>query len=78
MPSGNINTVPLNVNIYLQWILQPCRYNYTLSGNRNTESVKTHIIGIHPVAISEQLLVRLQLIKAETVDTVTLIIFTKI
>ena len=50
---------------------------HTPSGNRNTESVNAHI-NIRPVDISEQLLVRWQLIQAETVDTITIIVFTKI
>ena len=50
---------------------------HTPSKNRNTESVNTDI-NIRPVAISEQLLVRWQLIQAETFDTVTIIVFTKI
>ena len=49
----------------------------TPSGNRNTESVNTHI-SIRPVVISEQLLVRWQLIQAQTVDTITIIVFAKI
>ena len=50
---------------------------HTPSGNRNTESVNTHI-SIRPVVISEQLLVRWQLIQAQTVDTITIIVFAKI
>ena len=50
---------------------------HTLSGNRNAESVITHI-KIDPVAISELLLVRWQLIQAETIDTITITVFTKI
>ena len=73
MPSSNINTVPINVNLYSQQILQPRRYQHTPSGNCNTEShYNKHI---HPVAISEQLLVWGQLIQAKTVDMVTLIVF---
>ena len=44
---------------------------HTPSGNRNTESVNTHI-NIRPVAISEQLL------RWQTVDTITIIVFRKI
>ena len=40
---------------------------HTPSGNRIAESVNTHI-KIHPVAILELLLVRWQLIQAETID----------
>ena len=40
---------------------------HTPSGNHNTESVNTHINICH-VAISGQLLVRLQLIQAGAVD----------
>ena len=47
------------------------------SGNRNAESVNTHI-NIRPVTILEQLLVRWQLIQAETIDTITIIVFTEI
>ena len=50
---------------------------HTPSGNRNAESVNTHI-NIHPVAILELLLVRWQLMQAETIDTITIIVFTKI
>ena len=25
-PGDNINTVPKNVDLYTQWLLQPCRY----------------------------------------------------
>ena len=50
---------------------------HTPSGNRIAESVNTHI-KIHPVAILELLLVRWQLIQAETINTITIIIFTKI
>ena len=50
---------------------------HTSSGNRNAESVNTHI-NIRPVAILELLLVRWQLIQAETIDTITIIVFTKI
>ena len=50
---------------------------HTPSGNRNAESVNTHI-NIHPVAILELLLVRWQLIQAEAIDTITIIAFTKI
>ena len=50
---------------------------HTPNGNRNTESMNTHI-NIGPVAISEQLLLRWQLIQAETVDTIKIIVFTKI
>ena len=55
--NGNINTVPINVNLYSQWLPQSCRYKHTPSGNRNTKSVNTHI-SMRPVAISEQLVVR--------------------
>ena len=47
------------------------------SGNHNTESVNTHI-NTRPVAIPEQILVQWQLIQTETVDTITIIVFTKI
>ena len=47
------------------------------SGNRNAESVNTDI-NIRPVSILEQLLVRWQLIQAETIDTIMIIVFTKI
>ena len=50
---------------------------HTPSGNRNAESVNTHI-NIRPVTILEQLLVRWQLIQAETIDTITIIVFTEI
>ena len=50
---------------------------HTPSGNRNAESVNTHI-NIHPVAILELLLVQWQLIKAETIYTITIIMFKKI
>ena len=50
---------------------------HTPSGNCNTELVNT-CISIHPVALSEQLLVRWQLIQAGTIDTITIIVFTKI
>ena len=50
---------------------------HTPSGNRNAESENTHI-NIHPVAILELLLVQWQLIQAETFDTITIIVFTKI
>ena len=50
---------------------------HTTSGYRNATSVNTHI-NIHPVAILELLLVRWQLIQAETIDTITIIVFTKI
>ena len=47
------------------------------NGNRNAESVNTDI-NIRPVSILEQLLVRWQLIQAETIDTIRIIVFTKI
>ena len=50
---------------------------HTPNGNRNAESVNTHI-NIRPVAILELLLVWWQLIQAETIDTITIIVFTKI
>ena len=50
---------------------------HTPSGNRNAESVNTHI-NIRPVAILEELLVLWQLIHAETVDTITIIVFRNI
>ena len=50
---------------------------HTPSGNLNAESVNTHI-NIRPVAILELLLVWWQLIQAETIDTITIIVFTKI
>ena len=40
---------------------------HTPSGNHNAESVNTHL-NIDPVAILELLLVRWQLIQAETID----------
>ena len=46
-------------------------------GNRNAESVNTDI-NIRPVSILEQLLVRWQLIQAETIDTIMITVFTKI
>ena len=50
---------------------------HTPSGNCNAESVNTYI-NMHPVAILELLLVRWQLMQAETIDTITIIVFTKI
>ena len=50
---------------------------HTPSGNRNAEPVNTHK-NIPPVAILEELLVRWPLIQAETIDTITIIVFTKI
>ena len=50
---------------------------HTPSGNRNAESVNTHI-NVNPVAILELLLVRWRLMQAETIDTITIIVFTKI
>ena len=50
---------------------------HTPSGNRNAESVNTHT-NIHPVAILELLPVRWQLMQAGTIDTITIIVFTKI
>ena len=50
---------------------------HTPSGNSNAESVNTHI-KIQPVAVLELLLVRWQLMQAETIDTITIIVFTKI
>ena len=50
---------------------------HTPSGNRNADSVNTHI-NIRRVTILEQLLVRRQLIQAETIDTITIIVLTKI
>ena len=50
---------------------------HTPSGNCNAESVNTHI-NIHPMAILEMLLVRWQLMQAATIDTITIIVFTKI
>ena len=47
---------------------------HTPNGNRNAVSVNTHI-NIRPVAILEQLLVLWLLIKAETIDTITIIFF---
>ena len=47
---------------------------HTPNGNRNAESVNTHI-NIRPVAILEQLLVLWLLIKAETIDAITIIFF---
>ena len=47
------------------------------SGNRNAVSVNTQI-NIRPVAILEELLVRRQLIQAETIDTITIVVFKKI
>ena len=49
---------------------------HTASKNHNTGSVNTHI-NIRPVAILEQLQVWWQLIQTETVDMITIIIFTK-
>ena len=49
---------------------------HTPDGNRNAESVNPHI-NIHPVAILELLLAQWQLIQAETIDTITIIVFTK-
>ena len=43
---------------------------HTPSGNRNAESVNTHE-NIPLVAILEELLIRWQLIQAETIDTIT-------
>ena len=50
---------------------------HTPIGNRNAESVNTHI-NIQPVAILELLLVPWQWRQAETIDTITIIVFTKI
>ena len=50
---------------------------HTPSGNHNAESVNTHT-NIHPVAILELLLVRWQLMQVGTIDTITIIVFTKI
>ena len=50
---------------------------HTPSENRNAESVNTHI-NIRTVAILELLLIRWQLIQAETIDMITTIVFTKI
>ena len=50
---------------------------HILSGNCNAESVNTDT-NIHPVAILELLLVRWQLIQAETIHTITIIVFKKI
>ena len=50
---------------------------HTPSGNHNAESVNTQI-NIHPAAILELLLVQWQLMQAETIDTITIIVFTKI
>ena len=50
---------------------------HTPSGNRNAVSVNTQI-NIRPVAILEELLVRRQLIQAETIDTITIVVFKKI
>ena len=50
---------------------------HTPSGNNNAESVNTHI-NICPVAISIELLVQWQLIQAETINRVTLIVFRKV
>ena len=50
---------------------------HTPSRNCNAESVNVHI-SIHPVTILELLLVRWQLIQAETIDTITIIVFMKI
>ena len=47
------------------------------NGNRNAESVNTDI-NIRPVSILEQLLVRWQLIQAETIDTIMITVFAKI
>ena len=77
MPRGKTNTILNNINLYAPWLPLPYQYKHTSSDNRNTESVNTHIAK-RPVAISEQLLVRWQLIRTETINTVTLIVFTKI
>ena len=50
---------------------------HTPSGNRNAVSVNTQI-NIRPVVILEELLVRRQLIQAETIDTITIVVFKKI
>ena len=50
---------------------------HTPSGNSNTELVNTYK-SIHPVTLLEQLLLRWQLIQAETIDTISIIVFTKI
>ena len=50
---------------------------YTPSGNRNAESVNTHI-NIRPVAIQEELLVPWQFMQGETINTITIIFFRKI
>ena len=49
---------------------------HTPSGNRNAESVNAHT-NIRHVSILEQLLMPWQLIQAETIDTITIIVFTK-
>ena len=49
---------------------------HTSSGNRNAESVNTHI-NIYPVAILELLLVWWQLVQAEKIDTITITVFMK-
>ena len=59
----------------LKWLLQPC-YDAYSQWNGNAESVNTHI-NIYPVAVLGQLLVRQQLIQAETIDTI-MIVFSKI
>ena len=45
---------------------------YTPGENHNAESMNTHI------NILEELLVRWQLMQAETIDAITIIVFTKI
>ena len=50
---------------------------HTPSGNHNAESVNKHI-NIRPVATLEELLVRWQLMQPETIDMITIIVFTKI
>ena len=50
---------------------------HTPRGNWNIELVNTYI-SMHPAGLLEQLLVWWQLILAETIDSITIIVFTKI
>ena len=50
---------------------------HTPTGNRNAESVNTHI-NIRLVTVFEKLLVQWQRIRAETIDRNTIIFFEKI
>ena len=75
-PGNNINTIP-EKRKPIHPMATSAMSIHTPSGNCNTESVNTHI-NIHPVAILELILVRWQLIQAETINTITIIVFTKI